>query len=231
MKYLLCIIFLSLIFGCGGGAQNSTPITANAPVTTALGTTIDLRHFKSLFFGNNNPQTFYFSLEGKDSNGKLINGTYNVNSAGSTTESYGNGISHTGVSVSYGLSVNMTNGTYSLNKSIFYYNSGVNSFAEVSINPGAIDSTMAYNEIPDTPKVGDSGTLFTSGAGSVKWELNPDINGNAKLIIISSISNSSITYSNTETFIINGTGVGLSFTIAMPINGLIYTLSSSSSSF
>jgi len=224
----LCLTACGSATGVDAGATVTTTLaTPAAPVTpTVAGTAVNLTAFKKVFYGETAGAQYSFNLQGLDSSGNSWTGSYAVIADGPNFQTVSSVPAANALPLyrSRSLATLQQSGGNPFSSSTLKYflvsDCSISSFYDSSNSAFLPVSQSA--PLPDSAKVGDSGTLvslkqaYTTDPSTidVSWTLTPDFNGGANLVLTSTL-NAPATGVDTEvdSYTLNANGVPTMLTV------------------
>lgn len=211
----------ALLFGCGGGGGSGT-------TPTPAGTAVSLTTFKSFFMGTAPAGSqISFNLTGKDSLGNTFNGSFAVVSDNASTFETQN-VTNSRVLVT--LTNTATGVSASGIETLYFLTSNGNLYKQVS-SFGITGVPTAQIQLPDTGHVGDTANLWTlsesdGSTETLTWRLDPDVNGNSRLVLSSVTRDSSNAVTDVEdnTFFLDAGGNPFRFSVTVMTGGITLNL-------
>ena len=223
MLFAMLVSVAGLCAYGGSGGRAATPDATSTPV----GTTVNLTAFKSVLMGSSTGSQYSFPyLAGKDTQGRAWSGSYSLIADGATTFEAQNVTKNRSLTT-----LKLGSGTPVSTVSTKYFQVADGSSYKFVDSSGLISVSVSQFVIPATPKVGDFGTIgtFNNTDGTtftVTWSLNADVNGASQLVISSVVrSGSTVTATETDTYLLDATGNPTKFSVSVTISGVIVNLS------
>jgi hypothetical protein len=223
LRILAGLVMAALLFGCGGGGGGGTPATP-----TPAGTAVSFATFKGFIIGTAAAGSqVSFNLTGSDSQGSAWTGSLAVVSDGASTFEAQN---VTNSRVLTTLTRTATGVTASGIETLYFLTANGNLYKQVS-SSGTTGVPAAQTQLPAIGHVGESASLWTlsesdGSTETLAWRLDPDVNGNSKLVLSSVTRDGSnaVTTVEDNTFFLDASGNPFRFSVTVTTGGVTVSL-------
>ena len=225
LRFAAGLVSAALLFACGGGGGGATA------TPTPAGTTVSLTPLKSQLMGTAaTGSQMTFNLTGSDSQKNAWSGTFTMVSDGPksfegqnvTSSRVTNTLTHTATGISASETV-----------TFYFLTSNGSLYKEVSAS-GLTGTPVTQTQLPDTCKVGDTGAMWTTTQSdgtteTVTWRIDPDVNGDSRLVLTSVDKDSTNAVLSTEvdTFYLDANGNPTKYSVTVTDSGVTLTMTGS----